>query len=276
MICFSFRFAHIINIEFFHDLIEVLNHLIENAELGYREQLHCIQTVFAILSGQGEALNIDPARFYTHLYRNILSVNAGKNHEDVESIIITLDNVLIKRRKNITNLRYLAFLKRLMTLSLQVLHNGSLGCMGIIKNALQLNSSLDILLDTENKVGSGKFNPNIVEPEFSNANCTSLFELTFLQRHYHPTVKKMASHILSGCQMGNHILEPEITKLQPIELFSNFNSNEMAFKPSIPPPEKKIKYSKSSDRHIFKLKDLDKICNQKSIQKGEFNFYAEF
>lgn len=272
------KFAHIINIEFFSDLIEVLNHLIENADLGYREQLHCIQTVFAILSGQGEALNIDPARFYTHLYRNILCVNAGRNHEDVESIIITLDNVLIKRRKNITQLRYLAFLKRLMTLSLQVLHNGALGCMGIVKNAMQLNSSLDILLDTENKVGSGKFDPNIIEPEFSNANCTSFFELTLLLRHYHPTVAKMAKHILSGCQLGNNILEPEVTKLQPVELFEKFNSNEMAFRPAIPPPDKIVKHTKSKDRHQFSLKDVEEICNRKrsyDLLSG-FNFYAEF
>lgn len=208
----SNRFAHIINIEFFADLIEVLNHLIENVDLGYREQLHCIQTVFTILSGQGEVLNIDPARFYTHLYQNILHVNAGKTHGDIDSIVTTLENVLIKRRKSITHLRYLAFLKRLMTLSIQVLHNGTLGCLGIVKNAMQLNSKLDILLDTENKVGSGKFDPDITEPEFSNANCTSLFELCLLRRHYHPTVVKFANHIANGVQI-NSGLEPALAKL---------------------------------------------------------------
>lgn len=192
----------------------MLNHLVENVELGYREQLHCIQTVFTILSGQGEVLNIDPARFYTHLYKNLLHVNAGKNHGDMESIVFTLEHVLIKRRKNITNLRYLAFLKRLMTLSLQVQHNGSLSCLSIIKHAMQLNASLDILLDTEIKIGSGKFDPNIEEPEFSNANCTSLFELALLKRHYHPTVVKLANHIAAGVPVsGQGVLESDISKL---------------------------------------------------------------
>lgn len=206
------KFAHIINIEFFEDLIEVLNYLIENVDLGYREQLHCIQTVFTILSGQGEVLNIDPARFYTHLYKNILRVNAGRSHIDMESVVSTIENVLIRRRKNITHLRYLAFLKRLMTLSLQVQHNGTLGCLGIVKSALQLNAKLDILLDPENKVGSGKFDPEIIEPEFSNANCTSLFELALLKRHYHPTVGKFANHIAGGVQI-NSGLEPSLSKL---------------------------------------------------------------
>lgn len=45
--------------------------------LSCGQQLHCIETVFKILSGQGQFLNIDPLRFYTHLYRNILYVHVG-------------------------------------------------------------------------------------------------------------------------------------------------------------------------------------------------------
>ncbi|GFG40146.1 hypothetical protein Cfor_08231, partial [Coptotermes formosanus] len=70
------RYAHCINLEFYEDIVNVLNQLLEHEPLGYREQLHCIQTVFTILSGQGEVLHIDPFRFYVHLYRNLLSVHA--------------------------------------------------------------------------------------------------------------------------------------------------------------------------------------------------------
>jgi len=253
----------------------VLNHLVINVDLSYREQLHCIQTVFTILSGQGEVLNIDPARFYTHLYRNILHVNAGRNHNDVESIVMTLENILLKQRKNITHLRYVAFLKRLMTLSLQVLHNGSLGCLGIVKNAMQLNSSLDILLDTENKVGSGKFDPLIPEPEFSNANCTSFFELGLLRRHYHPTVVKMANHIATGVKLGNHILEPALSKLSPLDLLEKFDSSEMSFNPSIPVPPKGLKVKLAYGRHNYKLKDVEELCNSsRKPLTGSFDFYS--
>lgn len=208
------KFAHVINIEYFSDLIEVLCGLLTDSDLGYREQLHCIQTVFTILSGQGEVLNIDPARFYTHLYKNLLHVNGGKNHEDLEAILRTLENVLIKRRKNITYHRYLAFIKRLLTLSIQVQHNGALGVLAIVKTAMQLQSSLDILLDTETTVGSGYFDPYAEEPEFCNANCTNLYELSLLHRHYHPTVKKFATHLACGVPaVGVGMLNPEISKL---------------------------------------------------------------
>lgn len=66
------------NLEYFSDLVNLLDKLLEDEDLGYREQLHCVETVFTILSGQGDILNIDPSRFYSHLYRNMLTIDAGK------------------------------------------------------------------------------------------------------------------------------------------------------------------------------------------------------
>ena len=57
-----FRFSHCINLEFYQDIVNVLSGLLEEGNLGLRERLNCIQTVFVILSGQGSALNIDPHR----------------------------------------------------------------------------------------------------------------------------------------------------------------------------------------------------------------------
>lgn len=76
------RFAHVINLELYADLVDVLNSLMQPSEdnekaLSHRDQLMCVQTVFSVLSGQGDCLNIDPLRFYTHLYRNLMHINAG-------------------------------------------------------------------------------------------------------------------------------------------------------------------------------------------------------
>ncbi|KAG7218019.1 hypothetical protein INR49_020682 [Caranx melampygus] len=70
------NFAHLINLEFFDDLLNVLQNLIRSRDLTNRESLHCIQTVFTILSGQGDVLNIDPLTFYTELYRMLLHLHA--------------------------------------------------------------------------------------------------------------------------------------------------------------------------------------------------------
>ncbi|XP_063695685.1 nucleolar complex protein 3 homolog [Culicoides brevitarsis] len=256
------KFAHMINIEFFTDLVDVLYKLLLNEDLGYREQLHCVQTVFTILSGQGEVLNIDPARFYSHLYKNLLAVHSGKSYKDTESILMTVENLLVKRRKHLTSLRSLAFIKRLMILSMQLLHNGALSCLSIIKASLQLNSQLDVLLDTEQHIGSGKYDPSIDEPEYSNANCTNLFEIGLMYKHYHPIVRKYIHYIALGVPLtGNGVLTSDIAKLSPGELFEQYDSKNISFNPVIPTPQKTyIPISANRNKHTFLDNQLQNIC----------------
>lgn len=78
-IIFMFRFAHCINLDYYMDMVNLLDKLLKEDWIGFKEQLYCIQTVFAILSGQGEALTLDPTRFYNNLYKNLLEINASSN-----------------------------------------------------------------------------------------------------------------------------------------------------------------------------------------------------
>lgn len=279
------EFAHVINLDFFSDLIDVLNRILEEMDLGYREQLHCIKTIFVILSGQGEVLNIDPIRFYQHFYKNMLTVNAGKNHEDFRIILGTLDEVLVKRRRNMSQQRLMAFIKRLLTLSLHLLHHGTLATLGTIKTTFQLTSVLDVLLDTDTSVGSGNYDPELEDPEYCNASSTALYELTILSRHYHPTVRKMATHIANGVPAsGEGALPPEIGKLSSHELYDQFNSTQMVFNPVILVPKKtdpKIK----KGRQQFINSDFKPFCKSffnsgtpsktkiKNKSSPNFNFY---
>lgn len=59
----NYRFAHCINLDFYQDLVTAIDKIMEEGNLNLRDQLHCIQCVFMILSGQGSALNLDPYRF---------------------------------------------------------------------------------------------------------------------------------------------------------------------------------------------------------------------
>lgn len=123
-------------------------------------------------------------RFYSHLYRNLLTVNAGKNHADAEIIIRTLAEVLIHRRKRVTQNRMIAFIKRIATVALQLQHNGSLAILGVIKTVMQLGKSADILLDTDMNTGDGFYQPELEEPEYCNAHCSALWEIVALQVNY--------------------------------------------------------------------------------------------
>lgn len=120
-------------------------------------------------------------RFYTHLYKNLLSLHAGKNHEDVLIVLRTLTNILVKRRKKISQNRLTAFLKRISILALQLEHNGTLGSLAIVKTVMQLGKAADILLDTDASIGDGFYDPELNEPEYCNAQRSALWELVPLQ-----------------------------------------------------------------------------------------------
>ncbi|KAF8654101.1 hypothetical protein AX16_003634 [Volvariella volvacea WC 439] len=78
------KFAHLVNIDFFKDLMNVLKNLIEMYAMDetvpedspqmtrdIQHRLLCIVTAFELLSGQGEALNIELSEFVTQLYKLI-------------------------------------------------------------------------------------------------------------------------------------------------------------------------------------------------------------
>ncbi|KAF9902867.1 hypothetical protein EC991_004487 [Linnemannia zychae] len=78
------KFAHLINVDFFTDLLEVLKkimvggtdaHQFDNfTPANRRTQLLCIVTAFQLLQGQGEALNIDLKAFYVEFYTSLMTV----------------------------------------------------------------------------------------------------------------------------------------------------------------------------------------------------------
>ncbi|KAG0047182.1 hypothetical protein BGZ83_007730 [Gryganskiella cystojenkinii] len=78
------KFAHLINVDFFTDLLEVLKkimvggpdsqHFDAFTAANRRTQLLCIVCAFQLLQGQGEALNIDLKAFYNEFYTSLLAV----------------------------------------------------------------------------------------------------------------------------------------------------------------------------------------------------------
>uniref|UniRef100_A0A670ZJ13 Nucleolar complex protein 3 homolog n=1 Tax=Pseudonaja textilis TaxID=8673 RepID=A0A670ZJ13_PSETE len=191
------KFAHLINLEFFDDLLMVLHSLIVSGVLSHRESLHCILSAFHILSGQGDVLNIDPLKFYTHLYKTLFKIHAGATNEDAAIVLQCLDIMLAKRRKQVTQQRALAFIKRLTTMALQVLPNSSIGILATNRTLMHIFPKTDLLLDNESQ-GSGLYLPELDQPEYCNAQNSALWELHSLLRHYHPVVQKFAAHLLAG------------------------------------------------------------------------------
>ncbi|XP_051770071.1 nucleolar complex protein 3 homolog [Ctenopharyngodon idella] len=234
------KFAHLINLEFFDDLLAVLYGLIISGDLTYRESLHCILTSFHILSGQGDVLNIDPLKFYSHLYKTLLTLHAGGANDDTTIVLQCLDVMLTKRRKQVTLQRAQAFMKRLSTLGLHVLPDSCVGVLAANRTLMHTFPKCDILLDNEMQ-GSGVYLPELDMPEYCNPQNTALWELHLLKRHYHPVVRKFAAHLMKGAPSeGSGALSMELSRRTPVQLFEDYSVKDMTFNPPVAgPPSKK-------------------------------------
>ncbi|XP_007949476.1 nucleolar complex protein 3 homolog [Orycteropus afer afer] len=263
------KFAHLINVEFFDDLLVVLHTLIESGDLSYQESLHCVQTAFHILSGQGDVLNIDPMKFYTHLYKTLFKLHAGATNKGVEIVLQCLEVMLTKRRKQVSQQRALAFIKRLSTLALHVLPNASIGILATNRILMHAFPKTDLLLDNESQ-GSGVFLPELDEPEYCNAQNTALWELHALRRHYHPIVKVFAAHLIAGAPSeGSQALKPEFSRRTAAELFETYSMAAMTFNPPVESLNSKRK-DKILQGDPFLSEDLNQLikrhCDEVAIQ----------
>ncbi|KAM6347183.1 nucleolar complex protein 3 homolog isoform 2-T2 [Alca torda] len=256
------KFAHLINVEFFDDLVIVLHSLIASGDLRYRESLHCILSAFHILSGQGDVLNIDPMKFYTHLYKTLFSLHAGRSNDDTEIVLQCLDVMFAKRRKQVSQQRALAFLKRLSTLALHVLPNSSVGILATNRVLMQIFPKMDLLLDNESQ-GSGIYLPELDEPEHCNAQNTALWELHLLQRHYHPMVRTFAAHLIAGAPTeGSAALPLDLSQRPATELFEAYSMSGMTFNPPVASvtPRRKDTFSRMD---AFIDEELNKLLQQR-------------
>ncbi|KAM8729940.1 nucleolar complex protein 3 homolog [Acanthopagrus schlegelii] len=253
------NFAHLINLEFFDDLLNVLQSLIQSGDLTNRECLHCIQTVFTILSGQGDVLNIDPLNFYSQLYKMLPRLHAGAPNDDIIIVLQCLDAMLTRRKKQVSLQRAMAFVKRLSTLSLHVLPNATVGILAANRATLHAFPKCDFLLDNEVQ-GSGFYLPELDEPEHCNAQNTALWELHTLRRHFHPVVRRLAVHVCQGAPSeGSAALSVDLSRRSPVELFNAYSVKDMTFNPPVAPPG-----SKKKDRFVIGAKLLDEELQRRA------------
>ncbi|KAG7506981.1 nucleolar complex protein 3-like [Solea senegalensis] len=271
------NFAHLINLEFFDDLLSVLQNIIQSGDRTIRESLHCIKTVFTILSGQGDVLNIDPLTFYSELYRLLLRLHAGAPNDDIIILLQCLDHMLMRRRKHVTLQRAMAFMKRLSTLSLHVLPNASVGILAANRAVLHSFPKCDFLLDNEVQ-GSGFFLPELDEPEHCNAQNTALWELHTLQKHYHPVVRHFAVHLSrSAPSEGSASLRVDLSRRSPVDLFNDYSIKGMTFNPTIAPPttKKKDRFNNGSKLLDQDLqRQVDTLMRDEDMEDTQLDFTA--
>ncbi|CAG4985546.1 unnamed protein product [Colias eurytheme] len=246
------KFAHVINLEYYSDLVAILGALVRDELVPRSSRLRCVRTALALLAS-ADSLNVDPGHFHAYLYKAVLEVHAGSDESDIRLVLEAINAVCVRARR-ISRSVVQAFSKRLGTLATQLPHHAALAALHTLHTLCTQNKAVSSLLDTEETMGSGRFDPHVPSPEHCNAHAATLFELATLARHYHPTTRKVATAIL-----GQGQLPVELTKLSSLQIYSEYDGSQMAFKPSIPPPVPSTK-SKLGRDHTWTQQDLYKHC----------------
>ncbi|CAO0803767.1 unnamed protein product [Mucor circinelloides] len=151
------RFAHLISVDFFDDLLNALKEVMHSFEdsndisrtsSGTRKRLLCIITAFQLLSGQGEAFNYDLKDFYTEIYNILFKASYHTKIEDKpesqketesEMLIKGLELMFLKKRQIPVN-RLAAFTKRFTLVALNMPNKTVLQCLALVDRLVQVSS----------------------------------------------------------------------------------------------------------------------------------------
>ncbi|CAI4223227.1 unnamed protein product [Auanema sp. JU1783] len=220
------QFAHLLNVEFFDDIVKTMEDLVERKNLRIVDQIYCIHTVFIILSGEGKILNVDPSKFYRSLYRilNTLPFEA-KPELKLKQLTVTakaLYCMLNERRKQVPLCRVAAFVKRLLAIATLMDDPYTLCIISIVRSLFIAHPKISTLTDDDECGGGagGICRLDIDDPDVSNALGTNvILELKLLSKRRNRDIKKFANNILNGCpSTGPHYMPPSLVNKLPEEL----------------------------------------------------------
>ncbi|KAJ4495567.1 nucleolar complex-associated protein-domain-containing protein [Lentinula lateritia] len=215
------KYAHLVNIDFFRDLMQVLRGLILSDPDGDQEaslknilmmqhRLLCIVTAFELLSGQGEALNMDLSDIISHLYAIILPLALIPALEfSSEPATPSLADMLFRALNIVFSPRTLgstapswqsaAFAKRLLSSCMHWSAPVVVRTLQFVQGLVVKDPRLQALLSTEDRSFDGVYRPDLDDPQLSNSFGTCLWEVYALKiGHLDPQVKMEAEKLLMG------------------------------------------------------------------------------
>ena len=202
------KFANLINIEYMDDLIGCFYEELSSDQTGLnsRAKFHCLITVFSILNRQQVLIHIDPQRFYALFYSLLLPCPSD---QDIDLVIQLIQLMLIDRYKQLSKNKLLAFIKRLLTMTLHLGSSKSIGAiLEMIKALLTISTLVTEQLFDNEFSGSGiRYLPELNDPEYCHAQNATLYELTLLRTISSKMIRKQCDEILSGkFQYDTHVL----------------------------------------------------------------------
>ena len=220
------KYSHLVNIDFFKDLMQVIKGLISREEgqtyedpaqdeASTTRRLLCVITAFELLKGQGEALNLDLTDFITSLYSIILplSVSIGMHPRPVQNTPTlgvyadpsTLDTflraltlVFPPNGPAAPTSRAAAFSKRLLIASLQLPPAGAERVLDFVRGLLAKDPKLEVLVEESGAGGHGMYLPEVDDPQVCAAIQARIWETCLISNTVYPGkgARKLAGTIV--------------------------------------------------------------------------------
>jgi len=261
------KFSHLVNVEIVADLITCLKEIMlkdqSSSDFALHIQLQCMITTFQALKHQKDSIDMDLQDFYVHLYSILPNICNDTSSSSIPYVLQCIQ-LMIVDKKQVSNERVCAFIKKLTTLSLSVPPNAAIAFIHIAHQLFQRYPRAQQLLDNET-TGSGVYMAELPDPEHCNAIAAKLFELAILKGHYHPFLAKYATDLVSGTLFSNLTLSAAYLKHTPMELFRTYDGELNPIqKPVIPKAEKK--HMKHPPTSLF-LASLLSVTQKNSTQE---------
>ncbi|KAJ1948084.1 hypothetical protein IWQ62_006947 [Dispira parvispora] len=239
------KFSHLISVDYFNDLLVLLrrimtgDHVLDvgggdgehnnldtvgsgstSPRLPVRLSLLCVVTAFQLLSGQGEALNLDLQAFYTHLYAVIpdlachptleaphqshatnqaITTQAAGVDSEADLLLKALE-ILFFKRERVPMDRAAAFAKRILMTCVHFPPNVTVKCIALVRMLVTKYSRLDQLLSSTETLSSGIYHLELPDPDLCNPFASCMWEIHALLKHYHPKVREETRALLRQCK----------------------------------------------------------------------------
>jgi len=175
-------------------------------------RLMCIVTAFELLSGQGEALNIDLSEFVAMLYANLMTVTLASgeiksiqfdkrgNANVIDLLFRALDLVFVPRASaGVSAAVPPAFAKRLLSASLHWTSTSAiLRSLELVKSMVARHPKVEAMLSTEDRISNGVYRPDVDDPQLCQPFETAFWELHVLRKHWDPSVREEAVKLLDN------------------------------------------------------------------------------
>nr|XP_037282059.1 nucleolar complex protein 3 homolog [Rhipicephalus microplus] len=206
------QYAHLVNLDFLEDILDALGTLLNL--LGSRDAPCCLQAAFALLSGQGQALTVDPQRFYVALFRCLLESPPAS----ARTLLLCWRMMVVNRCRSLSVYRLKALCKRFATLCIN--HANSLGLTLSLGTLLRSEPRLHGLLEVADS--QTIFRPMLGDPD--HAGCAPLWELHVLRKHYDPSTAAVAKAVASSNR-----IPPALASLDPVRVAGKRTDPLVAF-----------------------------------------------